>query len=125
MNILSKVQMDLIERAARAVFPDFEYVDVQGGEVVIYKTSGESERFNPLANLVDAISLAESLDVEFSGQGVSWASAKAYIESNTIISEICWSNDDLVENNSCQPLCVAITRCAAMVWELKKCKQSQ
>lgn len=125
MNVLSKVQMDLIESSARAAFPDFECLDVRGGEVFLYKIDGESGRFNPLTYISDAFFLAESLAMEFSGHGEFWASARAYIGSKTTISEMCDSNDDLVKIHSCRPACVAITRCAAMAWELKKCKQSQ
>ena len=124
MDVPIKLHMDLIERAARAAFPDFECLDVRGGEVFLCKKDGESGRFNPLAYLAEAFFLAESLAMEFSGQGALWASARAMVNETTI-SEICASNDGLVKNHSYQPVCVAITRCAAMAWELKKCKQSQ
>lgn len=125
MNFPSKVQMDLIERAARAVFPDFESLDVRGGEVVIYKTSGESKQFDPLADLVDALFVAESLLIEFAGLGALSAFARVKVGNEATISEKCGSSDELVKNHFYPPLCVAITRCAAMAWELKKCKQSQ
>lgn len=37
MNVPGKAQMDLIERAARAVFPDFESLDVRGDGVGVEK----------------------------------------------------------------------------------------
>lgn len=125
MDVPIKLHIDLIERAARAAFPDFECLDVRGGEVFLCKIHGESGRFNPLAHIADAFFLAELLAMGFSGRGTFWASASADVDSKTIISEICGSNDDLVENHCFRPVCVAITRCAATIWELKKCKQSQ
>ena len=112
MNVLSKVQMDLIESSARAAFPDFECLDVRGGEVLLCKKYGVDERFNPLENLVDALSLAKELDIGFSGFGGAWASAnKSFV--NKTISVLCGGDDDLVKYHSCHPLCVAITLCAA------------
>ena len=124
MNVPSKAKMDLIERAARAAFPDFECLDVRGGEVFLCKKYGVDERFNPLENLVDALSLANSLSMEFSGYGGVWASASTVV-ANKKISVLCGADDDLVKYHSCPPICAAITRCAEKVWELKKRKQSQ
>lgn len=67
----------------------------------------------------------KKLSKKIAGLGALSAFARAKVDNETTISEKCGSSDDLVKNHFSPPLCVAITRCAAMVWELKKCKQSQ
>ena len=138
MNVPSKVQMDLIERAARAAFPDFECLDVRGGEVFVCKIDGGSERFNPLFSLDDALSLAEKLDIEFAG-GRGKAEAIVRIGKMRSISVSVTASNVNPVWAECPLLCLVITYCAATVhietdpqslpfgdgMGVEKCKQSQ